>query len=313
MSVEDIGGKSLAPKEVSLRFGPITKTWASEEEFVASMLTLEQAVYDNIRVNLSGRVAEQIASDIEKEYLHAEYWTHKSHSEGRVAAKGVRIISEKTSNLLKSDERLKIVAPAASSIASGHQHSILKLFHEKLKPKMEEDGLEITDFTRDVDGERFGLERNLLEYEELMKLRIRDGYGLGLWPEATVKGGRKRKDGKGIYGMQPFQRSSIRRMARLAEDEGKLLSLTPVGLSKTHILFSPDSYMPPKFTILRTMIPFLPNVGAVVKVGMPVRWNELQHELKKNDISPNNDDAINDYLGRRLAALVPPPERGVYK
>lgn len=294
---------------ISFPIGPLRMP-IEEQAFIGRIVSLEQGIYRGIDIRFEPLAREAIIEDVQQGYFPVIYLNHSSHYDGRPLAKSAeRILKYINSFLLEEKKYRGFALPIATSIGTGNQHSLIKgLFESNIAREIEQAGIVTVSYARDKDREQYGDPPNLLEFMRKMKNLIKQGYAIAFFPEATVEGGRR--NGKhGIKGMQPFGKNAISTMARLALHEGHVPTFIPIGIWGTHNVFSPDNYMPTIPTLIRAPIPFLAKGIVKVRIGVPIRWDDLETMLGTSF----NEGSVSNFLAGQLASLIPERARGVYK
>lgn len=304
-----MGVEQKAESTIAIPVGPL-RIRIGEDVFVKKMVALEERIYRAIDVSFEPQAMEEIMEDAQEGYFLAAYANHTSLYDGRPLGKAVKRTLQVANSVLPEGKQYQgFVVPVATSIKTGDQHPIIKKFSEStIEGKIGEDGLLTVSYTRRKDQEKYRLPANLLEFIRKMKGFIQDRYGLVVFPEATVQGGRRNPRG-GINGMQPFEEKTIETMAKLILNEGYTPSFIPIGIWGSHKVLSPDTLRPTIPTIIQATLPS-PQKGIVkVRIGSPIRWDDF---MKING-TPANGESINDFFARELAPLVPKSARGVYR
>lgn len=297
---------------ISFPLGPL-RIPINEHKFIDRIVALEQGIYSGIDIGFEPLAKEAIIEDIEQGYFPIIYLNHTSHYDGRPAAKAGQEILEIANSVLPPEKRYRGFAmPIATSIGTGNQHPLIKgLFESSIAREIAKAGIKTIPYTRDKDVEMYGLHSNDLSFFRTMINLVRGGYGIVVFPEATVEGGRT--NGKnGIKGMQPFEEKTIRAMAGIALNQGYIPTFIPVGVWGSHNVLSPDNYMPKPSTLIRAVVPPLRKGVVKARVSVPIRWDDLKTHLEILR-APFDNDSVNNYLGGKLASLVPEHARGVYR
>lgn len=139
----------------------------------------------------------------------------------------------------------------------------------------------------------------------------KDDYGLAVFPEGTVQGGRSGKDGN-INGMQKVEGGGILlRCISFWENQGNKSVLLPVGIINSYQIFKPDTYeiSEKAFGMVSGAIP----LEKVVKVaiGTPITEEDAEKELGV-PLDGKSQEHI-DYLMGKIANLLPKEARGYYR
>lgn len=191
------------------------------------------------------------------------------------------------------------VVPVAKSLIDGGQGYFLqRLFQEVEKKILNKNHLYVVKHTRIKDQEVYGTSPNRMEYMEEMRMKIGAGYGVMIFPE-----------GEAGRGMTNFKRDSLPVIIKLAQREGRQPVFIPVGVSGDPKVFYTSKV--PTLEAVRAGLQM--NDGALidVRVGMPIALGEIDGGFVL-DRNPGNIARLNQFLGEKVAELLPEEERGVF-
>ncbi len=196
------------------------------------------------------------------------------------------------------------IVPIAASMETGNQGSIVKEGAERIgKITAQQYNLQALSYARAKDKEKYDIPGNPQEFIRDLTGQARNGYGVAVFPESTMQAGRTKKHkllGKTErFGMQEFK--YMEAIAIIIRRTGKVPLYIPVGIDGGFRLESPDNNRP--------TLPYLGEIFLThphhtklvsVRVGLPISHEEI------------GSADINDFLGKKVAALLPPEARGVY-
>ncbi|MDO8583086.1 MAG: hypothetical protein Q7R51_00975 [bacterium] len=242
-------------------------------------------------------------SDKTKGFLPIIVSSHTSHLDGLPLSVVAKILTDMT-NLISGEHRLKgFTVPIAASMETGNQGSIVKKATEHIKKIMAQQyNLQTMPYVRAKDEKQYDIPRDRHKFLRDLTEQVRNGYGLALFPEATMQGGRTKRRIFGRterFGMQEFK--YMEAIAAIAKRTGKEPLYIPIGIDGGFRLESPDNNRP-TLAYLREIFLTQPAQTKLVnaRVGLPI----TQKEIGSAD--------INDFLGKTVAGLLPEKARGVY-
>jgi hypothetical protein len=244
---------------------------------------------------------------INEGYVPVIYSNHQSHADGVVLS----LIIEQIRKDLPKDHLKGFLCPVAASMASGDQNDRVQGGTFLFGPIFEQIGFIYVPIIREDDRRKYGMEGSNQEAIEKLIHAPRDKYGLAVFPEGTVQGGRIREDGK-IFGMQKVEGGGILlRCVRFWQDLGRKTVLLPVGVVNSYKTFDPDNYDVPEslLSMLAGESTVEPMVEAVV--GEPLTVEEITKALGSAIDAKSQEHA--DYLMEKIAALLPEEARGFYR
>ncbi len=239
-------------------------------------------------------------------YVPVIYSNHQSHTDGVILS----ILIEEIRKHLAPDRLNGFLCPVAASMASGDQNDRVQGGTFIFQPIFNRIGFIHVPIIREDDRRKYGMEGSNREAIERLIYAPRDNYGLVVFPEGTVQGGRAGKDGR-INGMQQVEGGGILlRCISFWRDQGKKSVLLPVGIVNSYQIFNPDRYDLPK--ALMEMIGGESKVSQLVNVvvGEPITSDEINQNLGKM-LDPKKQEHI-DYLMKKIALLLPVEARGYY-
>lgn len=320
MGVEQGINQEIQRRKVGVHAGPFNIA-LEESSYVNLIAKLEGRIYDGIRIHFEPHAEEQLQKAVISNGYLIGFSKHESHYDGRAIGKALNKVSETVNRVLPPEEQYEgWVIPKATSIDTGDQDKTLGLTSLIITQKMEEENIYTADYTREKDQEKYHLPPNTVEFMRKMTTHARKNHGIGVFPEGTVEGGRKSLDDKGVSGMQEFEMPTLAVMARIAQSVGKTPVFFPISISGTHKILeplrSPDESdrvtKTPTSTMLRAAIPLWPVSIVDIKIGCPILWDSIPAKtgLRKKQI---NEEALNLYLERELARIVPKAELGKFR
>ncbi len=250
---------------------------------------------------------ETYVSHINDNYVPVIYANHQSHADGVV----LTLLIERIRKNLPSGRLNGFLCPVAASMASGDQNDRVQGGTFLFEPFFNMIGFIYVPIIREDDRRKYGMAGSNQEAIEKLIYAPRDKYGLAVFPEGTVQGGRLQDDGK-IYGMQKVEGGGILlRCVRFWQDQGKKIALLPVGIVNSYKTFDPDNYDVPEslLSMLSGESKAEQMVDAVV--GDPLTVEQINKDLG-TEIDPKSQEHA-DFLMKKIAALLPEEARGYYK
>jgi len=250
---------------------------------------------------------KEYANLINKGHAPVIYSNHQSHTDGVIIAILIESIRKKVDpNKLKG-----FLCPVAASMASGDQHDRVQGGTFLFEPIFNKLGFMYVPIIREDDRKKYGMEGS--NRDAIIKLlhAPSDNYGLIVFPEGTVKGGRIANDNK-IYGMQEVAGGGILlRCISFWQAQKKKSAMLPVGILNSYKTFDPDDYDVPK-----SLLDMIAGVGDVervvdIEVGKPFTDEEYVKELG-SPLDPKSQNHI-DLLMKKIAILLPDEAKGYYK
>lgn len=238
------------------------------------------------------------------------YWpvvlaTHNSHAAGFPALEEARYIRD-----LSGDERIKgSRLVIAANIRAGQNEEIQEYFKvaEKVINKLDTQFMFVVRDKDVANGETRNREK---QHEGFMSL-IEDGRIPVILPEGSVESGRQKVGGEPgeVKGMIPLARGSIRLIVRYIRHQGMEPLLFFVGTTGANHIYNPITEKVTNEVKLKTLgLIRRPLMSSVI--DYPVRSDLLEQHLQIDGKIP--DGAWEQYVGERLAQLIPQNERGVY-
>lgn len=266
---------------------------------------------------------KEFISAIEERYIPFIVARHQSHPDGFIIARLTLDLIAKT-NKLNPDIK-GFFMPLAQSLEEGQQdRSMMRVYHE-IKPTMRKFALVPTPIVRkkDMDKNVYGMRKDDDE-EARMRNLLREGYqGVMLFPEGTTTGGKtthevtmpngeiinvNNKNGQ-VNGMVAFEENSIKKTYLfLKRNLGKEVLFIPAATFGGRKILNPDNKWVSPILLVESLISPYPHIAGI-RVGKAFRSNEesVAALLKDRDRTK-----INEFIGREIAKLIPPYERGVY-
>jgi 1-acyl-sn-glycerol-3-phosphate acyltransferase len=235
------------------------------------------------------------------------YANHQSHADGVI----ISIVIEKLRQKLPDGKLNGFLCPVAASMASGDQHNIVQGATFLFEPIFKKLGFIYVPIIREDDRRKYGMSGSNTNSIEKLLHAPANNYGMAVFPEGTVQGGRLMDSGK-IFGMQEVEGGGIfLRCVKFWQTQGRKSVLLPVGIVNSYKTFNPDNYDLPK-----AMIEMLAGNSEVVKlvdaaVGEPKTVDDLSTELE-NELDAKSKEHI-DLLMKKIAKLLPNEAKGYYR
>lgn len=276
-------------------------TQKNPEEIFKRIKSLFQ-VSENSNLHL-----QQYISLIKKGYSPIMYANHQSHADGIILS----IVIEKMREG-KSPEYIQgFLCPIAASIGTGEQDITVQGVSDIFLPIFKRKGLITISVIREDDRKKYGMIGSNKDAIEKLLHAPRDGYGLAIFPEGRVQGGRMDKDGK-IYGMQQAEEGGIFIIKCLIfwNGQGKESVLLPIGIINSYKIFSPDNYFVSKKIV--DMISGKKEITKIaeIAIGEPYTTKDIQKDLGTLPDAKNQEHIV--YLMDKIAKLLPEEARGYY-
>lgn len=249
----------------------------------------------------------KFAEKIKGGYSPIIYANHQSHADGVV----ISIVIEELRKLLPNNTLNGFLCPVAASMASGDQNDKVQGGTFMFQPIFNKIGFIYVPIIREDDRRKYGMEGSNREAIEKLITAPKQKFGITVFPEGTVRGGRKDSEGN-IFGMQKVAGGGILlRCIKMWEMNGQKSVLLPVGITDSYKIFDPDSYAVP--LPLLQMIAGIGQVTQMVnaRVGESFTPNEIKIDIGGDLDAKSQDHA--DYLMRKIASLLPERARGYYK
>lgn len=239
--------------------------------------------------------------------------SHEGHPDGISAA----VLSKKLTNL--ASEVRDGTFPGfqliiAASIKTGHQGQLLKeIITQGERDYLPRYRLRLLDLVRKKDVEKYKMRPNKIPFMRGLIKAIRADNGLIFFPEASVEGGRRIKSGPNknhIKGMQEFNGVDFDLIIEAVQKNHKKPLFIPVGSYGAFNIVDPDHNRLPLKTIAALVNPVNQRL-MWVKVGLPITYATLVNDMQKQGQEVISDN-IGNFLGLKVAELLPPHARGVY-
>ena len=299
MSVETVA-KNLPPQFIHTKL---------IDRFVITMVINDLPRFiESIPINLPRAFEQEFAEKMHnqaKGVVPIIVASHTSHMDALPLAKTAKMLVEINHCFSDINQLQGFVIPVASSMATGHQGSVVKEGTERMQQIVSQKyHLEAVPYTRHRDTEKYGLKRdnNVSSMLNLVR-KVKERHGIAIFPEATMQAGRIKKNGlpnaTERYGMQEFK--DMEGITRIVSLAGKEPLYIPVGIDGGFRLESPDNNRPTLAYLGEIFLSRPAETKLVsVRVGLPITREGL------------GDQNINDFLGKKVAMLLPQEARGVY-
>jgi 1-acyl-sn-glycerol-3-phosphate acyltransferase len=244
---------------------------------------------------------------VKKGYIPILYSNHQSHADGLI----ISFIIEHIIKNLPPQSLNGFLCPIAASMESGDQDEAVQGGLEIFYKFLEQKGFTTIPVIREDDRKKYGMVGSNREVIERLLHAPRDKYGMVVFPEGRVQGGRMKNDGT-IYGMQQVTEGGILlRCINFWYGQGKKSVLLPIGLINSYQLFSPDNY-----EISETILDMLTGekeikIYANIAIGEPIPIEQMQKDLGAPP-HPKKQEHI-EYLMNKIASLLPEEAKGYYR
>lgn len=248
-----------------------------------------------------------------------------SNHEGHADAISTAVISGRLTGIVNEtrssgDQFRGFMLTVAASLETGDQNLFLQEGMRVVKKKLPRYSLSMQPFVRERDRTKYGITADNEDYMgTLMEIarrgsnRIADG--LAFYPQGSVESGRRIKEGANknhIKGMQSFNCDELYNLIRIIETRyHRRVLLVPIGSHGAGNVINPDHRRPTLKTLL-TLAKKNPESLMSVKLGMPINWTDLKQQIEKQKGRKATAQDVGDFLGKTIAALLPPDARGIY-
>lgn len=281
-------------------------------------------IFENFAVpRIDSMIDLRIAPEVAEEYFELManggrpiiYGNHQSHADGWALALVVRYLRA----LQPQNEKVfpGIVLPLARSIFTGHQGRIIRAITNLSVPILEQNGVKPIPYTRNKDITKYGLNKNSMELRPMIRL-VREGYGIGNLPEASVQGGRHKNFfgflfGGEINGIIDLDDKSIfldfyKLIDKYGQVNGTIFYM-PVAMEGGYRFIGADIPLPTleflEGLVLKPKNPFQVTIERPVTPERLI--NELREDWQKDPIE------LSDFLMKQVAIGLPRRSRGIYQ
>lgn len=227
---------------------------------------------------------------------------HTSHADAYpTALAGYKIIN--IINSIRKENKIKgLFQPYALSLDIGTQGHLLDVIFDDTQPLLRRLGITpiYTATANDIKEKRVN-GSNAVEYTRTMIQGIKNGYGIAIFPEGKVEGGRR--DGNGnIKGMQKFEDAAMQVHLRISATNNKRVAVFPVGISGGYNVYEPHGKSVP-------LEVFMVGIGLKntplyeVRIGNPIIF-------EKSEIRRMKSEDIDQLIGGNIKKLLPKAEQG---
>jgi 1-acyl-sn-glycerol-3-phosphate acyltransferase len=284
---QDIARKQLAyGLEIPVRYGI--------EKLLEGTAYQYEIGYQNFEEKLKALVEEQ---DSSKPTVLLFYSNHTSFLDAGVAIQFI----QSTRQLWTPDMRQQgCIMPVAATLKKGLQSNVSPLYFDVVREVVSDMGVTLVPVVRDGDHKE-GQRQGLKEIVKASKL----GSHVAVFPEATMKGGRKDEHTGELIGMVRAGEDIVQRNLHILAKHNYVICL-PFGIDGTKDAYSNMSKKPTEEAILGILgWQSVPHIG--VYVGEPFSGNELLETMGKDN--PN----IGHCMMGQIARLLPEEMQGVYQ
>jgi 1-acyl-sn-glycerol-3-phosphate acyltransferase len=255
---------------------------------------------------------ERTRSLIRDGYVPVLYANHQSHADKLVLSGIVQSLVQQDTNGQVS----KFLVPISATIESGGQGAYIQHLMSVFEPLYLDRGYGAdVPFITDNDRQARGIEGSNVHSVRRLMGAPRDKHGLVIFPEATLKGGRRRADGtlNGIQEVTPVTGSGLIGYPKswLKRGLGEA-AFMPIGISGSYRVYPPDSGQNKISPEVITGILGSGRIEALVAIsaGKPYTYADLRDEVEE-DPDPKQKKHLDLMMGK-IAGLLPAAERGCY-
>lgn len=234
---------------------------------------------------------------------------HHSHPDGFIIARLSLDLKAIANSVLPENEQIAgLFMPLAQSLEEGQQDRPIMQVYQEIKPTLRKSGLVPAPIVRAKDVNQYQMQTDDDE-DARMRSIINKGYnGVILFPAGTTQGGRTDSAGR-VIGMVPFEENAIKKTYLfLKRNAGTESLFIPAATFGGREILNPDNKWVSPTQLLTALISPYPHIASI-RVGMPIRSDEgeIAELLRGRD-----RNALNNFFGGQVAALIPEHERGVY-
>lgn len=245
-----------------------------------------------------------------QECLEQGYWpvifaNHQSHAD-------IFAMTEVASYVLQMSRFRGFRVPSAVSMRTGHQGELIRLLlaraQEVIKPKRV--GLVLAVRKKELKEFEIKPDNEAKAVFQVMKEAIAEGYGIGTFPEGTVKGGRSKNGNnpENIFGMQKIEKGALANIdTYLLENHFKGAVYIPFSTHGAFRVFSGDTKKPSLQAVVGALGFSVPPL-IEGRLNMPVTGDEIRDAVG----SAASLEDIDAFLMRKVAELLPPQAQGFY-
>jgi hypothetical protein len=219
-------------------------------------------------------------------------------------------LTQEARRIMGNDNFKGFILPVATSLTTGHQdYSTGRLF-EAVESRLNKNFLFTTPHTRKKDQQQFNMQSNKRTYMENLIDAVNNGYGIAMFPEGTMEGGREDETGA-RKGMMEFEADALPVILKIATKKERNVAFIPIGTSGGVEIFDPTKKAASLKAWLAASYLWTPKL-VKVRVGLPVSSEELRH-LAEQRSEEGAKRLINSSLGQKIAELLPDNQRGVFR
>jgi len=251
------------------------------------------------------------------------YYNHEGHPDGIATVVHAEYLRKMAKRSDVEQPLRGLAVPIAKSMATGDQSQELTGVYEELVEAGRRKGLEPVP-TRRLADKKFNMDPKLAWVDLLPFIRLfNQDYGLGLFPEGTVQGGRHPEgtDIEQIYGIQVIENNSLigffGAMRHVLSSKGKFPFYLPTGLHGSFRLMDcPEGGQPVPTEEGRKSLTLGALTGFALhriraNMLMPFTEEEVIADLGLNWME--GTETFNNYAMKRVLPGIPPQAWGVFR
>jgi|GEM_PF-6278937 len=276
---------------------------------------------------LNRETIEVISKQVARGALITMVFNHQSHADAIPISVLANTLTESINREINNDLHSRtdifpgFILPMAASVTSGDQSKVITDLFEKLEGWFSKHHIDFVPIVRRKDALQYGMN----PYDGLHRLaniikQCKANTGLAIFPEGSVRGGRRIPNTNRRYGMIDVNEPTLLSQLTLRSiEDGKQMLILPVGFSGSYKILDPDKKIPSQsmFTSMFynwLFFRILPHrYLASVKVGEPFSSEELTvPKFFKSKIPIDIHIDINRQILRRVSRLIPINERGAF-
>lgn len=270
---------------------------------------MSERILEHAKLEMPDEFLIEYVHAIDAGYVPILVANHSSHADAVTSAKLIKLLIKIANGALPADNQMQMFSfPLAASLDAGKQGPFLRQVYWGSKPVIENAGFVPNPIVRPKDQRSlekggYDMKGNLRDYLKRYKQRMKEGpNGTVLYPEGTTESGKTDENGLPI-GMIPFEEDSISGHIRFTKKfTGRKIMLIYAGITGSTSAIDPNTKKVP----LRAIDSMIHPDQYKIRVGGIIREDDPEF----TQLTTNEE--INNFMGRKIASLLPPNMRGVY-
>ena len=272
---------------------------------------LTERIIRNSYLDIPDAFIDNYKDAINEGYVPILVTNHTSHADAAVSTKLINLLIIEGNKVLADEEKMSLFSvPLAASLEMGQQGPLLRQIYLGAKPIIERYGFLPNLIVRPKDNRTpeeggYNMKSNNSQYRKRYKQRLHGTRnGTLLYPEGTTEGGKIGANGL-PKGMIPFEDISIPFHLLMSEKyTGRKPIVITAGITGSHNVIDANTKSAAWTRLLSSYLDpnqFILKVGEIIKTDAP----EFQ--------ALGDNGKLNEFIGKKVASLLPPEMRGVYK